>query len=75
MHGTFCTEATVTRARAADAVLVGAVGEDFAMGESIQRGLVSGANTEVVFGAFEHALRYTKARQQFATPAEPLLPP
>ena len=38
------------------AVLHGATEEDFAMGESIQRGLSSGANREVVFGAFEHAL-------------------
>jgi phenylpropionate dioxygenase-like ring-hydroxylating dioxygenase large terminal subunit len=35
-------------------ILYGATDEDFAMGESIQRGLTSGANEEVVFGAFEH---------------------
>jgi len=29
--------------------------EDFAMGESIQRRLASGANEEVVFGKYEHA--------------------
>ncbi len=39
-----------------NAILYAAVEEDFAMGESIQRGLASGANTELVFGAFEHAL-------------------
>ena len=41
-----------------DAVLQNAVDEDFAMGESIQRGLASGANREVVFGAFEHGLAH-----------------
>ena len=35
-------------------ILYGATDEDFAMGESIQRGLLSGANEEVLFGAFEH---------------------
>ena len=35
-------------------VLYGAIEEDLAMGESIQRGLGSGANEDVVFGAFEH---------------------
>ncbi|MBX3207737.1 MAG: Rieske 2Fe-2S domain-containing protein [Labilithrix sp.] len=40
------------------AVLYGATDEDFAMGESIQRGVASGANREVVFGAFEHALAH-----------------
>jgi hypothetical protein len=39
-------------------VLYGATDEDFAMGESIQQGLTSGANREVVFGAFEHALAH-----------------
>ena len=39
-------------------LLHGAVDEDFAMGESIQRGLASGANHELVFGAFEHALAH-----------------
>ncbi len=41
-----------------NAILYGAVAEDFAMGESIQNGLASGANREVVFGAFEHALAH-----------------
>ncbi|MBX3159521.1 MAG: Rieske 2Fe-2S domain-containing protein [Deltaproteobacteria bacterium] len=39
-------------------ILYDATDEDFAMGESIQRGLASGANREVVFGAFEHALAH-----------------
>ena len=39
-------------------ILMNAVDEDFAMGESIQRGLGSGANREVVFGSFEHALEH-----------------
>ena len=37
-------------------ILYGATDEDMAMGESIQRGLASGANQDFVFGAFEHAL-------------------
>jgi nitrite reductase/ring-hydroxylating ferredoxin subunit len=37
-----------------NAILYSATDEDFALGESIQRGLASGANDEVVFGAFEH---------------------
>ena len=41
-----------------NAILYGAVDEDFAMGESIQRGLHAGANRELVFGAFEHALAH-----------------
>lgn len=41
-----------------NAILYHATGEDFAMGESIQRGLASGANRDVVFGAFEHALAH-----------------
>ena len=41
-----------------NAILYNAVAEDFAMGESIQRGLASGANREVLFGAFEHALAH-----------------
>jgi len=41
-----------------NAILYGAIEEDFAMGESIQRGLASGANRDVVFGAFEHALAH-----------------
>jgi hypothetical protein len=31
------------------------------MGESIQRGLASGANHDVVFGAYEHALAHFHA--------------
>jgi len=41
-----------------NAVLMGAVEEDFVMGESIQLGLASGANRDVTFGAFEHALTH-----------------
>ena len=41
-----------------NAILYHAVDEDFAMGESIQRGLASRANEHVVFGAFEHALAH-----------------
>lgn len=44
--------------KANDDILHGAVAEDFAMGESIQRGLASGANREVVFGSYEHALAH-----------------
>ncbi|MDB4934926.1 MAG: hypothetical protein JWP87_1898 [Labilithrix sp.] len=44
-----------------NAILYGATNEDFALGESIQRGLASGANDEVVFGAFEHALAHFHA--------------
>jgi phenylpropionate dioxygenase-like ring-hydroxylating dioxygenase large terminal subunit len=32
--------------------------EDIVLGESIQKGLLTGANKEVVFGAFEHALAH-----------------
>ncbi len=39
-------------------ILYGATDEDFTMGESIQRGLGSGANEDLVFGAYEHALTY-----------------
>ncbi|HEX2573932.1 MAG TPA: SRPBCC family protein [Polyangia bacterium] len=39
-------------------ILFGAVQEDFAMGESIQRGLRSGANTHLTYGRFEHSLTY-----------------
>ncbi|MBX3233447.1 MAG: Rieske 2Fe-2S domain-containing protein [Labilithrix sp.] len=39
-------------------ILYGATDEDFAMGESIQRGLSSGANTDVVFASYEHALAH-----------------
>jgi phenylpropionate dioxygenase-like ring-hydroxylating dioxygenase large terminal subunit len=41
-----------------NAILYNAIDEDFAMGESIQRGLAAGANRELVFGAFEHALAH-----------------
>jgi phenylpropionate dioxygenase-like ring-hydroxylating dioxygenase large terminal subunit len=44
-----------------NAVLYGATEEDFTLGESIQRGLGSGANEEVVFGSFEHALTHFHA--------------
>jgi phenylpropionate dioxygenase-like ring-hydroxylating dioxygenase large terminal subunit len=47
--------------QANDDILHGAVAEDFAMGESIQRGLTSTANREVVFGAYEHALSHFHA--------------
>jgi phenylpropionate dioxygenase-like ring-hydroxylating dioxygenase large terminal subunit len=39
-------------------ILYDATDEDMAMGESIQRGLASGANEDLVFGAFEHALTH-----------------
>ncbi|HEY0254284.1 MAG TPA: SRPBCC family protein [Kofleriaceae bacterium] len=39
-------------------ILFNATAEDFTMGESIQRGLASGANHDVMFGAFEHALAH-----------------
>jgi phenylpropionate dioxygenase-like ring-hydroxylating dioxygenase large terminal subunit len=41
-----------------NAILYNAVGEDFAMGESIQRGLHSRPDAKFTFGAFEHALAY-----------------
>jgi len=44
-----------------EALLYATAEEDYAMGESIQRGLVSGANRELVFGAFEHALTHFHA--------------
>jgi hypothetical protein len=54
--------ATTEKARAYwdanNAILYGATDEDFERGESIQRGLASGANREVVFGAFEHGLTH-----------------
>jgi phenylpropionate dioxygenase-like ring-hydroxylating dioxygenase large terminal subunit len=54
--------ATTEKARAHwdanNAILYGATDEDFTNGESIQRGLLSGANHEVVFGAFEHGLAH-----------------
>ncbi len=43
-------------------ILLGAIDEDFSMGESIQRGLSAGANREVTFGAFEHALAHFHAQ-------------
>jgi len=53
-----------------DAILHNAVAEDFAMGESIQTGLTSGANREVVFGAFEHALaHFHRQIERLASPA------
>lgn len=57
--------ATTDKARAhwdanAD-LLSGTTDEDFAMGASIQRGLASGANRELVHGAFEHALAHFHA--------------
>ena len=39
-------------------ILYNATDEDYAMGESIQRGLASGANRELVFGAYEHSLAH-----------------
>ena len=45
-----------------DAILRNATEEDFAMGESIQRGLASGANRELIFGSFEHALAHYHAQ-------------
>jgi phenylpropionate dioxygenase-like ring-hydroxylating dioxygenase large terminal subunit len=45
-----------------NAILYGAIDEDFAMGESIQAGLASGANRDVVFAAFEHALSHFHAQ-------------
>src|SRR6185436_2231160 len=44
-----------------DKILMNAVGEDFAMGESIQRGLAA-ASGDFVFGAFEHALTHFHAQ-------------
>ena len=37
-------------------ITVRTLSEDFAIGEGIQRGLLSGANTELRFGRFEGAL-------------------
>ena len=45
-----------------NAILYGATEEDYTLGESIQRGLASGANTELTFGAFEHALTHFHAQ-------------
>jgi phenylpropionate dioxygenase-like ring-hydroxylating dioxygenase large terminal subunit len=44
-----------------NAILYGTTDEDFAMGESVQRGMRSGANSDVVLGAFEHGLRHFHA--------------
>lgn len=41
-----------------NAILYGATDEDFTLGESIQRGLASGANDDVLFGSYEHALTH-----------------
>lgn len=43
-------------------ILLDAIDEDFTMGESIQRGLSSGANRQITFGAFEHALAHFHAQ-------------
>jgi phenylpropionate dioxygenase-like ring-hydroxylating dioxygenase large terminal subunit len=43
-------------------ILLGAINEDFTMGESIQRGITSGANRQITFGAFEHALAHFHAQ-------------
>jgi hypothetical protein len=45
-----------------NAILYGAVDEDFAMGESIQKGVHAVANAAYVFGAFEHALAHFHAQ-------------
>jgi phenylpropionate dioxygenase-like ring-hydroxylating dioxygenase large terminal subunit len=42
-------------------ILMGAIEEDVALGESIQRGLACGANSHVTFGAFEHGLAHFHA--------------
>ncbi|MGZ3475522.1 MAG: aromatic ring-hydroxylating oxygenase subunit alpha, partial [Polyangiales bacterium] len=39
-------------------ILHGAIHEDVAMGESIQRALSSGANEDVLFGRYEHSLAW-----------------
>ena len=39
-----------------NALFYAAIDEDYAMGEAIQRGLASGANTALTFGRFEQAL-------------------
>ena len=56
--------ATTEKARsywdANNAILYGAIAEDFALGESIQRGLAHHA--DVVFGTFEHALAHFHAQ-------------
>ena len=45
-----------------NAILYGATDEDFERGESIQRGLASGANAVLTFGAYEHALTHFHAQ-------------
>lgn len=56
-----------------NAILHDAIDEDFALGESIQRGLAAGANREVVFGAFEHGLAHFHAQCERACErAEPV---
>ena len=53
-----------------NAILYGATAEDFTMGESIQGGMASGANREVVFGAFEHALaHFHRQIERLASPS------
>jgi len=54
-----------------NAVLYGAIEEDFAMGESIQRGFASGANHELIFGAFEHALAHFHRQIELHAPPPP----
>jgi phenylpropionate dioxygenase-like ring-hydroxylating dioxygenase large terminal subunit len=44
-----------------NAILYGATAEDFERGESIQRGLASGANAALTFAAYEHALTHFHA--------------
>jgi hypothetical protein len=44
-----------------NAILYNATDEDYALGESIQAGLGSAANQDVVFAAFEHALAHFHA--------------
>lgn len=44
-----------------NSILHHATNEDLTIGEAIQRGLASGANNDVVFGAFEHALSHFHA--------------
>jgi phenylpropionate dioxygenase-like ring-hydroxylating dioxygenase large terminal subunit len=56
------TEKALAYWKANDDILRNATEEDFAMGESIQRGLGSGANESFVFGAFEHALAHFHAQ-------------
>jgi phenylpropionate dioxygenase-like ring-hydroxylating dioxygenase large terminal subunit len=51
-------------------ILLDAVDEDLAMGESIQRGVAAMADHDVVFGAFEHALRHFHAQIERFTSAD-----